>query len=334
MAAATCTHLDEILDVVPSGPGCVECLATGGRWVHLRRCTECGHVGCCDQSPEPARDRALPRDRAPDHPVVRAGRGLVLVLRRRACVRDPRTATEPVAPVTGTSVATAAAGAVRIPDVRIGTATGRWVVAAAGPRLGRRLPRRHRRERRPARDRQGPRRRPRGSLQWVLTAYLLTLGSLLVLGGSLGDLFGRRRVFLYGLIGFARRVAAVRRRAVGRHPDRGARGRRASRRRCSCPGASRSSRRRSTPTTAVARSARGRGSRGVATAVGPFLGGWLIDSVSWRLVFFINLPLVAVAIVITRPPRARDVRRGRTVAQSTCPARRCSPPVSPAWSTR
>ena len=40
------------------------------------------------------------------------------------------------------------------------------------------------------------------SLQWVITAYLLTLGSLLVLGGSLGDLFGRRRVFLVGLCGF------------------------------------------------------------------------------------------------------------------------------------
>src|ERR1700680_4014296 len=40
-------------------------------------------------------------------------------------------------------------------------------------------------------------------LQWVVTAYLLTLGSLLVIGGSLGDLFGRRRVFVFGLVGFA-----------------------------------------------------------------------------------------------------------------------------------
>ena len=37
--------------VAPSGPGCVECLAAGGWWVHLRRCTQCGHVGCCDTSP-------------------------------------------------------------------------------------------------------------------------------------------------------------------------------------------------------------------------------------------------------------------------------------------
>ena len=51
MPPATCTHLDTIADVEPSGTGCVECLATGGHWVHLRRCTECGHVGCCDNSP-------------------------------------------------------------------------------------------------------------------------------------------------------------------------------------------------------------------------------------------------------------------------------------------
>jgi uncharacterized UBP type Zn finger protein len=48
---ATCTHLDQDLDPPPSGTGCVECLATGGHWVHLRRCLECGHIGCCDNSP-------------------------------------------------------------------------------------------------------------------------------------------------------------------------------------------------------------------------------------------------------------------------------------------
>ena len=37
--------------IPPSGPGCVECLATGGWWFHLRRCTACGHIGCCDSSP-------------------------------------------------------------------------------------------------------------------------------------------------------------------------------------------------------------------------------------------------------------------------------------------
>jgi hypothetical protein len=51
MAAASCTHLDQIADVAPSGNGCVECLLIGGSWVHLRRCAECGHIGCCDNSP-------------------------------------------------------------------------------------------------------------------------------------------------------------------------------------------------------------------------------------------------------------------------------------------
>jgi hypothetical protein len=44
---------DSAIDVTiaPSGPGCVECLAAGGWWFHLRRCVQCGHVGCCDTSP-------------------------------------------------------------------------------------------------------------------------------------------------------------------------------------------------------------------------------------------------------------------------------------------
>ncbi len=49
--ADTCAHMSQITHVAPSGNGCVECLKMGGRWVHLRRCVECGHVGCCDNSP-------------------------------------------------------------------------------------------------------------------------------------------------------------------------------------------------------------------------------------------------------------------------------------------
>ena len=51
MTMANCTHFESAPDAPPSGTGCVECLATGGRWVHLRRCLECGHIGCCDSSP-------------------------------------------------------------------------------------------------------------------------------------------------------------------------------------------------------------------------------------------------------------------------------------------
>lgn len=49
---ATCEHLLKAGDPPARTPeGCEECLAAGGRWVHLRRCLECGHIGCCDSSP-------------------------------------------------------------------------------------------------------------------------------------------------------------------------------------------------------------------------------------------------------------------------------------------
>jgi uncharacterized UBP type Zn finger protein len=51
MSDVSCAHLDTITAPGANTDGCEECLATGGRWVHLRRCTECGHVGCCDNSP-------------------------------------------------------------------------------------------------------------------------------------------------------------------------------------------------------------------------------------------------------------------------------------------
>ena len=56
-------------DVPPSGTGCVECLAAGGWWLHLRRCTECGHIGCCDNSPE---RHATAHAHASEHPVIRS----------------------------------------------------------------------------------------------------------------------------------------------------------------------------------------------------------------------------------------------------------------------
>jgi hypothetical protein len=55
--------------VAPSGPGCAECDEVGGWWVHLRRCTQCGHVGCCDTSPA---QHATAHFRATGHPYVRS----------------------------------------------------------------------------------------------------------------------------------------------------------------------------------------------------------------------------------------------------------------------
>jgi len=66
---ATCTHLDTVRDVVPSDDGCHECLQSGSRWVHLRTCQECGHVGCCDSSPN---RHATAHFHADAHPLVRS----------------------------------------------------------------------------------------------------------------------------------------------------------------------------------------------------------------------------------------------------------------------
>jgi hypothetical protein len=53
--------------VPPSGPGCVECLGTNGWWFHLRRCAQCGHIGCCDSSPN---QHARAHAQASGHPVI------------------------------------------------------------------------------------------------------------------------------------------------------------------------------------------------------------------------------------------------------------------------
>ena len=70
----TCRHLDVLAGatVTPSAPGCEECLATGGTWVHLRRCQTCGHIGCCDQS---IGRHARAHFRETGHPVIRSAQG-------------------------------------------------------------------------------------------------------------------------------------------------------------------------------------------------------------------------------------------------------------------
>lgn len=62
---------DNLIDtsVPPSGPGCVECDASGGWWLHLRRCAKCGHIGCCDSSPG---QHTTAHARATGHHIVRS----------------------------------------------------------------------------------------------------------------------------------------------------------------------------------------------------------------------------------------------------------------------
>ena len=55
--------------VAPSGSGCVECEAAGGWWVHLRRCAQCGHIGCCDSSPS---QHAAAHNASSGHPVIQS----------------------------------------------------------------------------------------------------------------------------------------------------------------------------------------------------------------------------------------------------------------------
>jgi EmrB/QacA subfamily drug resistance transporter len=149
-------------------------------------------------------------------------------------------------------------------------------------------------------------------LQWTISAYLLTLGSLLLLGGALGDEYGRRKVFLIGVVAFT--AASV---LCGIAPSPGF--------------------------LIVARAAQGAGGallvpeslaiisavfrpqdRGaaigawsglsaVATAGGPFLGGYLVDAASWRWVFLINVPIAVVTVWLTvrHVPESRDPQASR-----------------------
>jgi len=69
MATKTCSHLDQIRPVSARTEGCEECLATGDRWVELRMCLSCGHVGCCDSSKN---KHATKHFHATGHPVMRS----------------------------------------------------------------------------------------------------------------------------------------------------------------------------------------------------------------------------------------------------------------------
>ena len=144
-------------------------------------------------------------------------------------------------------------------------------------------------------------------LQWTVNAYTLALGGLLLLGGSLGDHFGRRRIFCVGAVWFA--VASL---VCGIAP--------------------------SAETLIVARALQGAGAAmltpgslalieasfhrddrgaavggwsglgGIAGALGPFVGGYLIQAASWRLIFLINLPIAAAVVWVARRhvPETRD----------------------------
>ena len=191
-------------------------------------------------------------------------------------------------------------------DLRTGTTSGRWVIGAAvlgsgiafldGTVVNTALPA-------IADDLNAD----LAGIQWVLSSYLLTLGSLVVVGGSLGDRWGRKRVFMLGLAGFA--ITSL---LCGVAPSIGllivARAVQGVSAALLVPGSL------AIVSASFHPDDRGRaigawsGLAGVSTAIGPFLGGWLIDAVSWRLIFLINLPIVAVALWVSarHVPESRD----------------------------
>lgn len=144
-------------------------------------------------------------------------------------------------------------------------------------------------------------------LQWVLNGYLLTTASLIMLGGSLGDILGRRRVFLVGVALFA--VASM---ACGVAPNAPLLV--AARLVQGVGGALLTPGSLAILEASFRTEDRGRaigawsGLTGVAAAMGPFLGGWLVDAASWRWVFFINIPFAALVITVAsrHVPETRD----------------------------
>ncbi len=149
-----------------------------------------------------------------------------------------------------------------------------------------------------------------GDLQWVVNAYLVTLSALVLLGGALGDRYGRRKVFLLGLLLFT--IASV---LCGLAPNVGvligARAVQGVGAALLVPGSLAIIAAVFHPDDRARAVGAWSGLGGIAIAIGPFVGGWLIDSVSWRLAFFTNVPM-AVAVVVA----ARHVPETRTeVAQ-------------------
>jgi EmrB/QacA subfamily drug resistance transporter len=151
------------------------------------------------------------------------------------------------------------------------------------------------------------------SQQWVVDAYLLTLGSLILVGGSLGDIFGELRIFGIGVVFFAVAsvLCAVASNSVMLIVFRGIQG---------VAGALLTPASLAVLTATFSGPARGAAIgqwtawSGISGFVGPTLGGWLVDASSWRVIFLINVPISLVAVLLVmrldgmKQPRRVDLR--------------------------
>lgn len=204
-------------------------------------------------------------------------------------------------------------GVMKADSVRWGTATARWVLAAtvlgsgiafldatvvnvALPAIGSEL------------------NASVGDLQWIINGYALTLASLILIGGSLGDRFGRRRVFLIGVVWFC--VASL---LCGLAPTTEAlvvaRALQGVGGALLTPGSLAILQSSFTPSDRGRAVGAWSGLSGIAAAIGPFVGGWLIGAGSWRLIFLINLPLAiaVVAVTVRHVPESRDPAAGHAI---------------------
>ena len=151
-------------------------------------------------------------------------------------------------------------------------------------------------------------------LQWTLNGYTLALASLILLGGALGDRWGRRRIFIVGVVWFAAASALC-----GLAPNvellvaarvlQGIGGALLTPGSLALISASIDERDRGRAIGAWS------GIGGVASAIGPIFGGWLVDAVSWRAVFLINVPLavVIVGVALRHVPESRDESAARRI---------------------
>ncbi|MDK1474685.1 MFS transporter [Streptomyces sp. 549] len=144
-------------------------------------------------------------------------------------------------------------------------------------------------------------------LQWTVNAYLLTLAGLILLGGALGDRYGRRRVFVVGVVWFALAsllcgVAWNAGVLIGARALQGVGGALLT------PGSLALIQASFHPHDRARAVGAWSGLGGVAAAVGPFLGGWLVDGPGWRWVFLLNVPLalVCVPVALRHVPESRD----------------------------